>query len=141
MRFFMRFTAILIGLLLPLVVSASIGVEDLGGSTDGVGHMWDSINKYLPDSHRGAGGGAGANGVLIITGIVISTIMWAIGSAAVVVILYAAIRIVTSAGNEETVRKAWKEMILYACLGLIFAILSDVIVNYIINLVGGIAAS
>jgi len=132
----MQILAILIGLSLPLITSA-MGVEDLGGGSTGLSDMWNGINAYLPGVHRQAGAG----GVVIITSVVINTVMWAIGSAAVVIILYASIRIITSAGNEETVTKAWKEMILYACLGLIFAILSDVIVNYVINLVSGIAAS
>ena len=128
----MKFLFIILGI--SPTTAFAIGLDEIGGRN--ATGMWRDVCSTLPY----CGDGSGANGVAIITGIVINTVLWAIGSAAVVIILYAAIRLITSAGNDETIRKAWKEMIFYAALGLIFAVLADVIVNYVISLVGGIAA-
>ena len=84
--------------------------------------------------------GQGAQGLEIITGIVGNFILWTIGPAAILLILYASIRLITSTGNDETVRKVWKEIIFYAILGLILAILADVIINWIYNLITGIVS-
>jgi hypothetical protein len=128
----MRFSAFLLGILLPGTASAE-GLADIGNGY--AASTWAQACTILPYC------GMGANGIVIITGIVINTILWLVGSAAVIVILYAAIRMITSAGNDETVRKAWKETILYAALGLIATVLADAIINYVFSLVTGIAAS
>jgi hypothetical protein len=119
--------------LIPTGIAHATGLADIGG-----GHaspMWTQVCSVLPYC-----GTSGANGIYIITSIVIQTVLLAIGSAAVLIILYASFRLVTSAGNDETVRKVWKEMIFYAALGLVLAILADPILAYVLNLVGGIAA-
>jgi hypothetical protein len=124
----------LVGLMITVPSTAlAFGLADVGAGY--VPGMWAGPCSVLPYCNLGA------NGVLIMTGIVINAILWAIGSAATLIILYAAIRLVVSGGNEEMVRKAWKEMIFYALLGLIFTILADTIVNYVIGLVSTIAAS
>ncbi len=127
----MKTIAFLIGLLLPVSASAA-GLADVGGGT---GPIWSAACTMLPYC------GSGASGLAIMTGIVSNVILWTIGPAAVLIILYASIRIITSGGNDETVRKSMKEIILYAVLGLIFAILADTIINYIYAIVTGIASS
>ena len=109
----------------------AVSVQQVGGGP-GIGAMW-SFLAPLPHT--------GQNVILVGTSIVINAVLWAIGSAAVVMILYGSIRMITSAGNDEAVRKAWKEIILYACLGLIFAVLSSIIVNFVLDLVIQIASS
>jgi len=109
------------------------GLADVGAGT--AAPIWTAVCSYLPYC------GQGANGVTIVTGILSNIILWTIGPAAVVVILYASIRLITSAGNDETVRKAMKEIILYALLGLILAMLSDTIINYIFALIAGMVTA
>ena len=116
--------------LLPKTAHAA-SIQDVGGGP-GIAGMW-SFMSPLPH--------IGDNAVLVVTKIVINAVLWAIGSAAVLMILYGALRMITSGGNDESVRKAWKEIILYACLGLIFAVLSSIIVNFVYNLAVGIATS
>lgn len=116
---------------LLLETASAASVQDVGGGP-GIADMW-SFTAPLPH--------IGDNVILVATAIVINAVLWAIGSAAVLMILYGALRMITSGGNEESVRKAWKEIILYACLGLIFAVLSSIIVNFVYNLAVGIATS
>ena len=99
-----------------------------------VSGMWIDVCTILPYC------GQGASGIAIVTGIFVKATLWIIGSGAVVIILLAAIRIVTSNGNDEVITKA-KKMILYAALGLLFAILASVIVNTIFAFVAGIATA
>lgn len=108
------------------------GLGDVGAGT--ANSIWSQACEMLPYC------GQGAQGLEIITGIVSNFILWTIGPAAILLILYASIRLITSAGNDETVRKVWKEMIFYAILGLILAILSNVIINWIYNLITGIVS-
>lgn len=117
--------------LIPIAHATSL--DQIGAGIGGLSSMWGGIAIYM--AHPGE------QGILVMTGIVISTVLWMIGSAATLVILYASVRIITSGGNDETVRKAWKEMIFYACLGLILAILSETILQYVIDLAGFIAES
>lgn len=55
-----------------------------------------------------------------------------IGIAAVVIIIYAGFRYVTSAGSQEGV-KAAKDAIIYAVVGLIVVALAQAIVHFVIN--------
>jgi|GEM_PF-1757392 hypothetical protein len=120
-------------LLIPTKVSA-MSVSDIGGSNGGISAMWVGIMTYM--AHPGS-----TDGIGVITGIIVNTVLLMIGSAAVAVILFASIKLITSGGNDESVRKAWKEMIFYAVLGLLFAILSETIMNYVISIVSTISAS
>ena len=117
--------------LLLLETAQAASIQDIGGGP-GISQMWGFLSP-LPH--------VGDNAILVITAIVINTVLWAIGSAAVLMILYGALRMITSGGNDEAVRKAWREIILYACLGLIFAVLSSIIVNFIYNLAVDVATS
>lgn len=82
----------------------------------------------------------GVTGVEIITNIIAKTVLFFVGSGAILIILYAAARMVTSAGNDEVARNAAKKTILYALLGLLFAILASAIVNYVFGLVSYMAS-
>lgn len=133
----MKKILILLGSLSPTLAIAA-NLNDVGKATISPNYakpMWDDICSILPYC------GKGDQGVQIATGIVSKVILWTIGPAAVLVILYAAIRMVTSAGNDETVRKSMKEIILYALLGLILAVLADTIISFIYNLVAGIVSA
>lgn len=62
-----------------------------------------------------------------------NTLLLAIGVIAVVVIIIAGIRFVTSSGNESST-KAARETILYAVVGLVVALLSYAIVNFVLGI-------
>ena len=135
----MRIFLFLFGLLLPLRALAqgsqsaakATGLKAIGG--DYTAAMWKKACTVLSYCEQGN------SGILIVTDIVTRAVLWTIGAGAVVVILYASVRIISSAGNEEALSKG-KKVIFYALLGLFFAVTAGVIVNYVFNLVGGIAS-
>ena|SRR3989344_8944496 len=127
----MRFLILLIGILLPQYVNAA-GIQSVGNA-NWTRAMWTQACTVLAFCTEG-----GAEGVLIIVRRVTGAILSTIGVGAVVIILYAAVRIISSAGNEEVLSKA-KKVIFYALLGLLFAVLASTIVSYVFNLVAGIA--
>lgn len=121
----------LIGFLFAQQASA-MGLSDIGAGF--MSGMWTDVCTILPYC------GQGASGVAIVTGIMIKTVLWLIGSGAVLIILFAAVRIVASGGNDEMVSKG-KKMILYAVLGLLFAVLASIIVNFVFSFVSGVASA
>ncbi len=80
-----------------------------------------------------AGQGTGLSGDLSaqIT-IIISTLMLFIGICAVIMLIIGGFRYVFSQGNEKAISAA-KDTILYAIVGIVVAILSYAIVNFVIN--------
>lgn len=67
---------------------------------------------------------------------IISILLWVVGTAAVIVIIYAGITFVTAAGNPSKISQA-KTMLIYAVVGLAVAILAYAIVNFVINTSSG----
>ncbi len=67
---------------------------------------------------------------------IISILLWVVGIAAVIVIIYAGITFITAAGNPSAIARA-KTMIIYSVVGLVVAILAYAIVNFVINTSSG----
>ena len=65
-----------------------------------------------------------------------NTILYIVGIVSVVMLIYGGLRYVTSGGDSKKVTDA-KNTILYAIIGLIVAVLSYAIVNFVINAIGG----
>ena len=66
----------------------------------------------------------------------INIILWVVGVAAVIVIVVAGLKYVTSSGNPSAVSSA-KTTILYAVIGLVIAITAYAIVNFVLKSFGG----
>ena len=66
----------------------------------------------------------------------INIILWVVGVAAVIVIVVAGLKYVTSSGNPSAVSSA-KTTILYAVIGLVIAITAYAIVNFVFKSFGG----
>jgi hypothetical protein len=64
--------------------------------------------------------------------IVINTLLVVLGMIAVVMIVIGGIRYTTSAGNASQIKEA-KDTILYSIVGLVVAILSFTIVNFVVG--------
>ena len=64
---------------------------------------------------------------------IINYILIAVGALAVIMIIVSAIRITTSGGDAEKVKKA-KNTLLWAVIGLALALLAAVIVNLVIDI-------
>lgn len=67
---------------------------------------------------------------------IISVLLWIVGMASIIVIVYSGITFVTSAGNPNQILRA-KTMLLYAVVGLVVSILAYAIVNFIVGSAGG----
>ena len=68
-----------------------------------------------------------------------NTVLFAVGIISVIMLIYGGLRYVVSGGDSKKVTDA-KNTIMYAIIGLIIAILSYAIVNFVINAVGGTAS-
>lgn len=66
---------------------------------------------------------------------VVNTLLFLIGVASVIVIIFGAITYTTSAGSAEAIKKA-KDMILYAIVGLVIAFSAYAIVNWVLKAFG-----
>lgn len=66
---------------------------------------------------------------------VVNTLLFLIGVAAVLVIIFGGITYTTSAGSADAVKKA-KDMILYAVIGLVIAFSAYAIVNWVLKAFG-----
>ena len=92
----------------------------------------------VPEEVRNAAGCEGTSDDLpdLIVGI-LNAIIAISGIIAVIFVLIGGINYMTSAGDSAKLQKA-KSTILYACIGMIIAVLSFAIVNFVIvNIIGG----
>lgn len=113
--------SILFGTLITTAHAAQL--DQWGSANSGVQQMWARVRATLYTRDEP------------VQALINSTIMFIfplIGVAAVIIIIYAGIRIVTSQGKEDVVSEA-KTMIFYACLGVIFSIMATTIVAYFAN--------
>lgn len=78
------------------------------------------------------GGSENKTDVKGFIGNIIKTMFFAVGVLAVIVIIFAGVTFVISAGNSQTIQKA-KTTIIYAVIGLIVSILSYAIVNFVVS--------
>ena len=74
----------------------------------------------------------GENGIFLQ---ITNTILYAVGIIAVVMLIWGGVRYIISGGDGKKVTDA-KNTILYAILGLVVALLSYAIVNFVLNVVG-----
>ncbi len=87
----------------------------------------NAANKETPDCGKSTFlPQIGANQQTLQT--LLGFVFGALGFTAVVVIIIAGIRYITSQGNPEQHKQAWKT-ILYACIGLAVVLLADAIVS------------
>ena len=78
------------------------------------------------------GGSENKTDVKGFIGNIIKTMFFIVGVLAVIVIIFAGVTFVMSAGNSQTIQKA-KTTIIYAVIGLIVSILSYAIVNFVVS--------
>lgn len=124
----MAFFHPLIGFLIP---KAHAILSDVGSGGAGVDGMWESICSTLPFC------GLGAGGPEFIVFKILDFIFAIIAGAAVLVIIWAGLKLIFAAGNEEAQGEA-KKIILYALGGLILAILGETIKTFVVFITGTI---
>lgn len=116
----MRVLLLLTGLL-PSVASAA-GVQNVGQSNAGIGSMWSQICSVLPCSVRGGL-------VQFLSNATIKFVFPLVGGIAVLMVIYAGLRIIFSQGKDEAVTEA-KKIILYAVLGVFFSMIAYVAIAF-----------
>ena len=79
-----------------------------------------------------AAGGTGSESLTSIVGTVINTMLFIVGILSVIMIIYAGIRFITAGGNAQQVATA-KKILIYSVVGLVVAICSYTIVNFVIG--------
>ncbi len=106
------------------------------------GRAMATINNYENPALAGAEAARG-NGMpenlIGVDGVftkITNTVLYAVGIISVVMLIIGGIRYVISAGDSKKVADA-KNTIMYAIIGLIIAILSYAIVNFVITAIGG----
>ncbi|MBI3816251.1 hypothetical protein HY285_01750 [Candidatus Peregrinibacteria bacterium] len=102
-----------------------------GGSDPSVCRMWQILRGTFPAIPEGGGG---FESVLYLFSQVATFILHLIGGAAIAVLIYAGIKLTTSAGEPSRLEDA-KKIALHAIVGLILALLADVIVLYACNVI------
>ncbi len=115
--------------LLPQIASAGTTLGTLGRNVPGSPSLfpaWSQICFFTPYCGIVVPGG----GLTILSLIVIDTVMLFIGASAIVVVIYGAIRIITSLGEQDKI-KTGRQAILYGLLGLFLAIISDALFRWL----------
>jgi hypothetical protein len=112
----------------PAVTTTSSSLEDIGNSS----------NPALDGANAAKADGMPENlfGVDGIFTQVANTILYIVGIISVVMLIYGGLRYVVSGGDNKKVTDA-KNTIMYAIIGLIIALLSYAIVNFVIYQIGG----
>lgn len=107
----------LLGMLIP---SAHAALDDWGSDNPGVQAMWEGIRGVLYTRD---------DPVASLVGATILFIYPLIGGVALLIILYAGVRIITSQGKEDVISNA-KNMILYALIGVVLGMMSSTVIAY-----------
>ena len=124
----MEFYHPLIGLLVP---KAHAILNSVGSGGSGVDAMWATICGTFPDAFCNLGEG----GIAYVAGIIIDFIFAIIAGAAVLVIIYAGLKLIFAAGSDEATGEA-KKIIMYALIGLVLALLGETIKLFVVYTVG-----
>ena len=130
----MRKIILIISILFSIILSPIAFEEGGTNGTNGSGGTFNAC-KHVVSGKTAVCSGDSKNATNIAKNI-ISILLWVVGIAAVIVIIYAGITFVTAAGNPSAITRA-KTMIIYAVIGLAVAILSYAIVNFVINTSSG----
>lgn len=130
MRKFLTLIPAALLLLFPLAAHATI--EQLAADAPGISGMWGDIGKIFPHT------GFGASGFAYVLVTMIDIILRFIGGLAVLMIIFGGIRMMMTVADENSHSEA-KKIVMYACLGLILAIMGDGIISYVVSLVGSAA--
>jgi hypothetical protein len=117
----MKFLLFLIGQ--SITTAAAKPLESWGSSNPGVQQMWQRIRGTLFTR---------SDPVYSTVGIVINFVYPLIGAAAMLVIIYAGIRIITAQGKEDVISNA-KSMIMYALIGVVLGVISSTVIAYFAN--------
>lgn len=93
----------------------------------------DLCDKITDDALRSAAGCSSSGTADSLAGTVVNFLLYGVGLASVVMLIFGAVQIATSAGNASNVEKG-KKTIIYSLIGLIISVFAYAIVNYVLDL-------
>lgn len=99
-----------------------------GAPNPGVQMMWARICRTLPFC------GVGPAAPAFFVGKVIRFIFLAIGGIAVLMIIYAGIKLIIAQGSDEALTEA-RKIVLYAAAGIVLSIIGNALIVYISSVV------
>lgn len=118
--------ALLTGLVAAPLAPATVGAQAKGPASD-IGAGVEAVSgKSSSDNQK-----AFNDGIKNI----VNTLLFVLGIAAVIAIILGGFRYVTANGDSGQIKTA-KDIILYACVGLVVAILAFAIVNFVVTSFG-----
>lgn len=120
MKHISNFAKYLVAVLTVAIISANNSMAVSGGVQGG---MNAARGSNLPDTIFGDTG---------VFTTVVNTLLFVVGGVAVIMIIFGGFRYIISGGKAESVTSA-KNTILYAIVGIIIALLSYAILNFIVN--------
>lgn len=118
-------------LIMMAVLAVGLGLVTMPASVGAVNAIADTCKDPLNASSvicKSQG-----DSIKTIIGVVVNTLLFLVGIAAVVVIIIGGITYTTSAGSSDSIKRA-KDMITYAVIGLIIALAAYAIVNWVLKL-------
>lgn len=103
-----------------------------------INHLYTKVAVFLAETvidpdYSGIPGYNDDGDVDSMVGRVITAAMFLLGAISVVMLIYAGIQYITSAGDTSKIAKA-KNNIMYSVIGLVVAILASAIVNFVIGI-------
>jgi hypothetical protein len=111
------------GSLIQTVHASNLDNWGAGGS--GVSDMWSDIRNALHSDEDLSS----ANILTAFAESIVTFVLSIIGGVAVLLILYAAIRIIIGQGKEEAISEA-KTIVMYALIGIVLALLAGAVIMY-----------
>lgn len=124
----------LAGLAFPLSARAAQPQHGRGAGGDagaGISDMWDQICTAVPFCNKVAQEGGPSQAVLSFAQQLVNLIYPLLSVMAVLMIIYAGIKVVLSQGNDDGISSA-KDIIKYALIGVVLGILAKEILDFVI---------
>jgi hypothetical protein len=112
----------LIGFLVPLASARTL--ENAGSGNPAIQRMWIAICSILTCSLP-----SGDSLLVALVNALVSFLFPLISVVATCLIIYAGITIVISNGSEDKIGEA-KKIIMYACVGVVLALMTDAILRF-----------
>ncbi len=100
-------------------------IEQIGTDAPGIGEMWADILSIFPHTQYGPGGFA------FLIAQVAAIILHFIGGIAILVVVYAGIRMMMTVGDEGAFEES-KKTLMHAAIGLILILGTDAIISYVL---------
>ena len=124
--------ALLAGLVFATIPGTASAINVFEGSCGSSGSAGTTTGAGSGSSQSSICGAAASDEALDIVKNIISTLLFVLGIVAVIMIIIGGIRYATSNGDSSQL-KAAKDTILYAVIGLVVAIMSFAIVQFVVG--------